>query len=128
RRRSAHHSARGRQSGRSCHVVEIPFHGLRTPGRALDRASCSVLRPVPAYARKGSGEGMMRASSTITVAAGFFALCSVAPPLDAQPAEEEAAPRLGVLAPANLARPRPAPPFDLTGTWQHESTGPDSWR
>jgi hypothetical protein len=45
-----------------------------------------------------------------------------------QPAEEADAPRLGVLAPANLAAPRPAPPFDLTGTWQHEFTGWDSWR
>src|SRR5690606_26293663 len=35
---------------------------------------------------------------------------------------------LGALAPENLAKPRPAPPFDLTGTWQHASTGPDSWR
>src|SRR5262249_49149631 len=27
--------------------------------------------------------------------------------------------RLGALALANLAKPRPKPPFDLTGTWQH---------
>src|SRR5215472_14772412 len=26
---------------------------------------------------------------------------------------------LGALAPANLAKPRPKPPFDLTGTWMH---------
>src|SRR5678809_881236 len=26
---------------------------------------------------------------------------------------------LGALAPANLAKPRPKPPFDLTGTWLH---------
>jgi hypothetical protein len=35
---------------------------------------------------------------------------------------------LGALAPANLKKERPAAPFDLTGTWQHEFTGPDSWR
>jgi hypothetical protein len=29
----------------------------------------------------------------------------------------------GALAPANIAKPRPKPPFDLTGTWQH-SGGP----
>lgn len=29
-------------------------------------------------------------------------------------------PQLGALAPANLAKPRPKPPFDLTGTWQHD--------
>ena len=27
---------------------------------------------------------------------------------------------LGALAPANLAKPRPKPPFDLTGTWLHD--------
>ena len=71
----------------------------------------------------------MRASSTMAIAAGLFAFYSVVSPLDAQPAaEEEPAPRLGALAPENLAKPRPAPPFDLTGTWQHASTGPDSWR
>src|SRR3982751_2282208 len=26
---------------------------------------------------------------------------------------------LGALAPANLSKPRPKPPFDLTGTWLH---------
>lgn len=35
---------------------------------------------------------------------------------------------LSTLAPANLERSRPAPPFDLTGMWQHNFTGPDSWR
>jgi len=29
-------------------------------------------------------------------------------------------PTLGALAPANLAKPRPKPAFDLTGTWQHD--------
>ena len=28
-------------------------------------------------------------------------------------------PQLGALAPANIAKSRPKPPFDLTGTWQH---------
>ena len=28
--------------------------------------------------------------------------------------------QLGALAPANIAKPRPKPPFDLTGTWQHD--------
>jgi hypothetical protein len=27
--------------------------------------------------------------------------------------------QLGALAPSNIAKPRPKPPFDLTGTWQH---------
>lgn len=34
------------------------------------------------------------------------------------PAAQDDAP-LGALAPANLARPRPAPPFNLTGVWLH---------
>lgn len=32
---------------------------------------------------------------------------------------------LGALAPANLAKPRPKPPFDLTGLWLHGG-GPDN--
>lgn len=32
---------------------------------------------------------------------------------------------LGALAPANLAKPRPKPPFDLTGTWIHAG-GPNN--
>src|SRR6267143_1941902 len=32
---------------------------------------------------------------------------------------------LGALAPANMAKPRPRPPFDLTGTWLHGG-GPDN--
>jgi hypothetical protein len=35
--------------------------------------------------------------------------------------------RLGALAPANLGKPRPKPPFDLTGTWQHDGRA-NSWR
>src|SRR5215467_791533 len=31
------------------------------------------------------------------------------------PAEQQ----LGVMAPANLAKPRPKPPFDITGAWLH---------
>jgi hypothetical protein len=39
----------------------------------------------------------------------------------------DAAP-LGALAPANLAKPRPKPPFDLTGTWFIDFNSPNSWR
>ncbi|HEX6999345.1 MAG TPA: hypothetical protein VF322_14485 [Gammaproteobacteria bacterium] len=38
------------------------------------------------------------------------------------------APVRSALAPDNLAKPRPPPPFDLTGMWQHELTDPSSWR
>lgn len=40
-----------------------------------------------------------------------------------KPAAEPA--QLGALAPANIAKPRPKPPFDLTGTWQHAG-GPNN--
>lgn len=48
------------------------------------------------------------------------------------PATAEAqapAPQLGALAPANLAKPRPAAPFNLTGMWLHDNSGgANSWR
>jgi hypothetical protein len=34
-------------------------------------------------------------------------------------AQTEPPVQLGALAPSNIAKPRPKPPFDLTGTWQH---------
>jgi hypothetical protein len=34
-------------------------------------------------------------------------------------------PQMSALAPANIAKTRPKPPFDLTGTWQH-SGGPNN--
>jgi len=41
-------------------------------------------------------------------------LCLAAPSLSAQNQDG-----LGALAPENLAKPRPEPPFNLTGTWLH---------
>jgi hypothetical protein len=47
----------------------------------------------------------------------------------AQSGEATYTPPLGALAPENLARPRPAPPFDLTGTWFVDlNATPSSWR
>ena len=34
----------------------------------------------------------------------------------------------GALSPENIGKPRPKAPFDLTGTWQHELRGPQSWK
>ena len=47
----------------------------------------------------------------------------------AGPESAAAAPpaQLGALAPANLAKPRPKPPFDLTGTWQHDGRA-NTWK
>ena len=36
--------------------------------------------------------------------------------------------QLGALAPANIAKNRPKPPFDLTGTWQHGGGQNNSFR
>jgi hypothetical protein len=36
--------------------------------------------------------------------------------------------QLGVLAPANLAKPRPKPPFDLTGLWLHGGGANNNFR
>ena len=53
------------------------------------------------------------------------ALVGPAPAL-AQAAKPAAQP--GALSPENLKKPRPAAPFDLTGTWQHELKGAQSWK
>jgi hypothetical protein len=37
-------------------------------------------------------------------------------------------PQLGALAPSNIAKSRPKPPFDLTGTWQHGGGQNNSFR
>src|SRR5688572_2047291 len=41
-------------------------------------------------------------------------------------AQFQAPGELGALAPANLAKPRPKPPFDLTGVWLHGGGAPGS--
>ena len=56
---------------------------------------------------------MGRIGMAILVAAG---IASTAPNLAAQ---FQPPGTLGVLAPANIAKPRPKPPFDITGTWLH---------
>src|SRR5579883_1537191 len=55
-------------------------------------------------------------------ALAVFAVTATAPQLHAQFQQAGA---LGALAPANIAKPRPKPPFDLTGTWLH-ALGPDN--
>ncbi len=60
--------------------------------------------------------------SLITLGAALL----VAAAAGAQPAAAPLPP--GALSPENLAKARPAPPFNLTGTWQHELRGPQSWK
>jgi hypothetical protein len=65
---------------------------------------------------------MQRSRAAIAIAsllAGAFTLAAQSKPAPSAalaPAEPE---QLGALAVKNLAKPRPKPPFDLTGTWMH---------
>ena len=59
----------------------------------------------------------LRISAALIALAG---LAGTAPALTAQ--------TLGALAPENLARSRPAPPFDVTGTWLHGGGQNNSFR
>jgi hypothetical protein len=81
--------------------------------------------------RKG---GMGRMESAMRVVTGIVAAISIATATVLAQAPRPAAPpaaapaELGVLAPANLAKPRPKPPFDITGTWFVDLGFPGSWR
>jgi len=59
-----------------------------------------------------------------------LALTMAAAPLQAQAPQPAAAPapELGVLAPSNLSKARPKPPFTITGTWFVDLRFPGSWR
>lgn len=61
------------------------------------------------------------------VAACSLSLIVPARPHAQAPSTQAAPPQLGVLAPDNLAKPRPKPPFNLTGTWQHDGRY-STWR
>jgi hypothetical protein len=63
-----------------------------------------------------------RKTRMILAALTAFCVFAAAPDLMAQ---FQAPGSLGALAPANIAKPRPKPPFDLTGTWLHGG-GPDN--
>jgi len=61
-----------------------------------------------------------RSRWAIGIASLFVGACSLAAQSASSAATPAAEPpQLGALARANLAKPRPKPPFDLTGTWQH---------
>jgi hypothetical protein len=71
------------------------------------------------------------ASRVATFVTAFLFGATALAHAQAQPARPgtAAAPpvQLGALAPANLAKPRPKPPFDLTGTWQHDGRS-STWK
>jgi hypothetical protein len=51
---------------------------------------------------------------TLVVASSYLSAQSQTPAAQSQPRAQ-----LGVLAPANIAKPRAKPPFNITGTWLH---------
>ena len=65
---------------------------------------------------------MMRRAVLTALIAGTAAMPAVAQSQAPRPPE-----KLGALAPANLNKARPAPPFNLTGTWQHDGRA-NTWR
>ena len=64
----------------------------------------------------------LRIMVALTVA---FTVIAVVPDLKAQFQPQGA---LGALAPANIAKPRPKPPFNLTGTWLHGGGADNNFR
>jgi hypothetical protein len=72
--------------------------------------------------------------SAMRVVTGIVAAISIATATVLAQAPRPAAPpaaapvELGVLAPTNLAKPRPKPPFNITGTWFVDLGFPGSWR
>src|SRR3954454_3917856 len=71
---------------------------------------------------------MVKRMRVVAALAGALVLTSAAGSAFAQ-AAAPAPSQLGALAPANLKKPRPKAPFDLTGTWFVDlSKGFDTWR
>ncbi len=73
---------------------------------------------------------MFNERTLATIAGTVAVLLSATSSASAQ-AQRQTAPappaQLSALAPANLAKPRPKAPFDLTGTWQHDGRA-NTWR
>jgi hypothetical protein len=72
---------------------------------------------------------MLGTRKSLLAAALLVSLSCVALSVRAQGPQKPPAPpaKLGALAPANLAKARPAAPFNLTGTWQHDGRA-NTWR
>lgn len=69
------------------------------------------------------------ARTGIMAAAAAVLLLTTGGPARPQAPAETFTPPQGALAPENLARERPEPPFDLTGTWFVDlDATPSSWR
>src|SRR5438876_7944756 len=73
-------------------------------------------------------ENTMGKSRTVLIGiVSFAALIGILTAADLQ-AQFQPPGALGALAPANLAKPRPKPPFDLTGTWLHGGGADNGFR
>ncbi len=60
------------------------------------------------------------AKAALTASVFVVSACSVmAQSTSAPPVPTAPPPQLGALAPSNIEKPRPKPPFDITGTWLH---------
>jgi hypothetical protein len=75
----------------------------------------------------GRKEDSMRFVVALVIALTFATAAVFAQP-SPQTASAPQAPELGVLAPTNLAKLRPKPPFNITGTWFIDLGFPGSWR
>ncbi len=78
---------------------------------------------------------MRRIAVFVVIAAVVSSSCSPSAPAPAATQTPAADPpieegrQLSALAPANLAKPRPTPPFDVTGNWFIDvSQNPEAWR
>ena len=67
---------------------------------------------------------MSKASSALFVAVACLTIGAAVAHTQGQQAPPA---QPGALAPANLSKARPKPPFDLTGTWQHDGRA-NTWR
>src|SRR5438876_11027699 len=73
-------------------------------------------------------ENTMGKSRTVLIGiVSFAALIGILTAADLQ-AQFQPAGALGALAPTNIAKPRPKPPFDLTGTWLHGGGADNGFR
>ncbi len=59
------------------------------------------------------------AKAALTASVFVVSACSVMAQSSAPPVPTAPPPQLGALAPSNIEKPRPKPPFDITGTWLH---------
>jgi hypothetical protein len=68
------------------------------------------------------------AASALVLSTALAAQSTPAPSTQPPAGQAAPAPQLGALAPANRAKPRPKPPFDVTGVWLHANSATSNFR